>query len=486
MADYATLKAAIQAVIYENGNQEITGSVMQATLLTIVNSLGANYQYAGVATPSTNPGTPDQRVFYIAGAGTYPNFNSAIIPEGNIGLFKYNDSWVLETVSVGKNYDNDITRIGLDLEEIKSKTNDIFPNYGDSLYIIDNAGFVIAKIDKDGIITTDIKTNFVRGDWYKSELYVADNNGNVIFRLFNGGIETPLLSAKNVAKNDWYNKIVATYGDSVTAVNNGDFVFPFPITQNNWGNRVADYFNFAKQYGRGIGSTTFMWRNGHGGQVAWVDPITGNYVGRNDSYNYDNYIGHVTIPAGCTPIRGDGCSWLRIKSMFPDSIKNEIQSVLVMFHNDYHQNMDTDVEFIVGNTTDPEWAASTEYATLGGDYNIETVQGGIASTIMKLQTRLPNAKIIIMTPISGVYAESGVLDGDFDNTQSALMLKLAKTVKDIAMRMSIPCIDNYANDGINSLNRTEYIYDNIHPYTEKGSKAVAASIIGQLKTIISL
>lgn len=98
MADYATLKAAIQAVIYENGNQEITGSVMQATLLAMVNSLGANYQYAGIATPSTNPGTPDQNVFYIAGtAGTYVNFGNIVLTEGEVAILKYNGSWTKET-----------------------------------------------------------------------------------------------------------------------------------------------------------------------------------------------------------------------------------------------------------------------------------------------------------------------------------------------------------------------------------------------------
>ena len=98
MADYATLKAAIQAVIYENGNQEITGSVMQATLLAMVNSLGANYQYAGIATPSTNPGTPDQNVFYLAStAGTYVNFGNIVLAEGEVAVLKYNGSWTKDT-----------------------------------------------------------------------------------------------------------------------------------------------------------------------------------------------------------------------------------------------------------------------------------------------------------------------------------------------------------------------------------------------------
>lgn len=341
----------------------------------------------------------------------------------------------------------------------------------------------LSALDRE-VIDLKRDTKGIFADSYSDTFYIADDAGNVIAKIDKDGLFTTLLSARNVDKNAWGDKVVATYGDSITAVNNGDFSRPFTITQNNWGNRVADYLQMLKQYGRGIGSTTFMWRNGHGGQVAWCNSLTGEYVGRDDSYNYDNYVGHVTIPEGCTAVRGDGCSWLRITTMFPASIKDTIDAVLVQFHNDYHQDMGTGVQFIENDTSDPEWAASSQYAVLGGDYNIATVQGGIASTIMKLQAWMPNAKIILMTPISGVYSTADGLDGNFDNAQSALMFSLRNVVADIAARMSISCIDVYGNDGINSLNRTSYIYDNIHPYTAKGSKAIAAAVIGQLKQII--
>ena len=66
MANYSNLKAAIADVIKTNGTKAITGQVLQDTLNSIVSVIGANYQFAGVATPSTNPGTPDQNVFYFA------------------------------------------------------------------------------------------------------------------------------------------------------------------------------------------------------------------------------------------------------------------------------------------------------------------------------------------------------------------------------------------------------------------------------------
>lgn len=101
MANYATLKAAVADVVKTNGAQEITGANLQAVLLSIINSIGANYTFAGVATPSTSAGTPDQNVFYIGGAGTYANFgDSYTVPKGAIGVFLYNGSWSNSYVNI--------------------------------------------------------------------------------------------------------------------------------------------------------------------------------------------------------------------------------------------------------------------------------------------------------------------------------------------------------------------------------------------------
>ena len=67
MSEYSSLKATINANIKANNNQEITGSIMNSVLTAMVNSLGAGYQFIGLATP-TNPGsnqTPDYNCFYL-------------------------------------------------------------------------------------------------------------------------------------------------------------------------------------------------------------------------------------------------------------------------------------------------------------------------------------------------------------------------------------------------------------------------------------
>lgn len=100
MAKYATLKATIDEIITTNGNYEISGEDMRNTLKAIVDSLGADYQFVGVATPATEPGTPDQNVVYLAGPGTYPNFGPTTVKTFQIGIFKYNGTWVYDILDL--------------------------------------------------------------------------------------------------------------------------------------------------------------------------------------------------------------------------------------------------------------------------------------------------------------------------------------------------------------------------------------------------
>ena len=96
MANWVKLKETIANVIKTNGNQEITGQVLQNTLNNIVNAVGKNATFAGIATPSTNPGTPDGPVFYLAIApGVYSNFDNNYISDVSIILRK-NTAWVIK------------------------------------------------------------------------------------------------------------------------------------------------------------------------------------------------------------------------------------------------------------------------------------------------------------------------------------------------------------------------------------------------------
>ncbi len=96
MSNYNNLKTTIDANIKQNGNQEITGSILNSVLNQMVNILGTGYQFAGVAAldPATDPGTPDAKVFYIAnGKGTYTNFGGIEVTEDDVVVLYWDSAW---------------------------------------------------------------------------------------------------------------------------------------------------------------------------------------------------------------------------------------------------------------------------------------------------------------------------------------------------------------------------------------------------------
>ena len=104
MSNYNSLKTTIDANIKQNGRQEITGQILNTVLNQMVNILGTGYQFAGVATTATNPGTPDAKVFYIAnGKGTYTNFGGLEVTEDEVVVLYWDSSWHKEATGIASN-----------------------------------------------------------------------------------------------------------------------------------------------------------------------------------------------------------------------------------------------------------------------------------------------------------------------------------------------------------------------------------------------
>nr|UVX39894.1 MAG: hypothetical protein [Bacteriophage sp.] len=103
MTNWTKLKKAIADVIKTNGNQEITGAIMQHTLISIVDNLGDNAQFGGVAVPSTVPADTDGSLFYLAATqGTYPNFNNIEVDASEMAVFTKNTAgtWVKTSLPI--------------------------------------------------------------------------------------------------------------------------------------------------------------------------------------------------------------------------------------------------------------------------------------------------------------------------------------------------------------------------------------------------
>ena len=123
MSNYNSLKATIDANIKQNGNQEITGQILNSVLNQMVNILGTGYQFAGVATIATNPGTPDAKVFYIAnGKGTYEKFGGINVTEDDVVVLYWDSSW--HKVSTGIASQEKLTELDAIKEEVTNALAD--------------------------------------------------------------------------------------------------------------------------------------------------------------------------------------------------------------------------------------------------------------------------------------------------------------------------------------------------------------------------
>jgi hypothetical protein len=104
---YDQIKESIKAVIKENGNYEITGNVLQAVLLSMVDTLGPEYQFLGIATKSTVPVVVEGNSFYITTeVGTYTNFKKSgntAITVGRLGILTSTNGteWNLKPIFIG-------------------------------------------------------------------------------------------------------------------------------------------------------------------------------------------------------------------------------------------------------------------------------------------------------------------------------------------------------------------------------------------------
>lgn len=196
MSKWSTLKAAIANVIKTNGTQAITGSVLQNVLNNIVSSLGENYQFVGIATALTNPGTPDGNVFYLAGEGIYANFSNLVIDTGLLGILIWNGSWSKQTLEIGAGSGNMILEWNTDVATTRKQ---VLSKYRKSLLQIS-----YKSADGDVINEQYIGTSTTDTEWSKDSNWERISNQEQLTELSNNLLY--LENANNLNPNfidDW-------------------------------------------------------------------------------------------------------------------------------------------------------------------------------------------------------------------------------------------------------------------------------------------
>ena len=138
---YNALNNLIDAYIYANGVQAITGQILNGVLKQMVSQLGSGYHLMGVAGPETTPEQNDYAMAYFAAtAGEYTDFGGITLAPGEVAVLLTfgNGSWEKRTiynVPTGtddlENTANFITNAVTDLVNYYTKTevDDTLENY---------------------------------------------------------------------------------------------------------------------------------------------------------------------------------------------------------------------------------------------------------------------------------------------------------------------------------------------------------------------
>lgn len=243
---WTQLKNAINDTIKANNNQEITGSVLNSILNSIVNNIGKYATFAGIATPSTNPGVFEGPVVFFANtAGIYPNFGNIVVNDNQI-IALYNidgSSWesyeianntittnriangaintkklqdkcvtsekiadgaINELVSEEFNKINtDISNLRIDLSNISSAQSYVTQIQENMFAICDDQGSIAFCVTANGIDAAVLTEHFINilkaidglGDKTITETYYVDDGytQNIYWRFDNGIGSSPYL-----------------------------------------------------------------------------------------------------------------------------------------------------------------------------------------------------------------------------------------------------------------------------------------------------
>jgi lysophospholipase L1-like esterase len=249
-------------------------------------------------------------------------------------------------------------------------------------------------------------------------------------RIFNS--LTNIAETKGKKITGYKSKKWISYGDSITS-------------SNGWQPAVAKRLGLT-HVNRGIGGTTIT----ENGSIAWIDQ-NGNYKGQPPKPQ----------PNGTIEILSSMCNSQRINATIP---------------------LDTQLLTIMGGTNDfgrglplGKGFPTNERPNL----DESTFIGALCSMIEKIQTRLPNCRIILMTPVPRYH------NGKYEDKNKAgyLTSDYARAVKDVATFYALPCIDLYSNVGWNRMNGEYYLIDSMHPNKTRGYKRVSEIVIGALEVL---
>lgn len=423
MSNYASLKATINANIRENNNQEITGVVLNSVLNGMVDALGTGYLFKGIASTSTNPGSPDEKVFYIAGeTGTFSYFGSLTANENELTIFYFDSSWhkVAATIT---------TEHPVEVGDEQNSDLDITDTMGNILVRFANGHIKVKNFD-----SSDIPHPVDIGNTSSSDVdfEIADDQGNVLVRFKNGYIQTANFNAESFYRNTiLQNKRFSFIGDSITSFSGKAGV-------------TNPYYPH--------GDITMI------GQM-WYSRLASLCQAS---------INRVSATGGSCITDGYGTA-------------PSFQGRLAELNSAGETGMSPEFIFILGGVND--WntgAALGDYTeTYTDDETLPTTFiPSYRRLLYKMQTTYPNAEIVALTPIRSYY---GSLSSSYPPIKGGRNLNdYVDAIKKCCELHGVVCVDLYNMINLSLANISTYTNDKLHPKAdlmEKVAKIIYQQIL---------
>lgn len=209
---YTNLINDIKQAIYNNGEELITGKVLQDVLVEMVNNLGSGYTYKGVATLSTTPDTTTPNIFYLLGeVGTYTNIGS-IQHQSGIGIALWNGTaWSYQNVPSSAIVATDATPTANSTNPVQS--GGVKKALGDEHY----AWTTNRILDLRGGVGTTLPNSQGNTNWGYVDIQV--NEGDIITLNARGG---------NYGAWGWAdaNNVILSWSGTNVTISNQQFVAP--------------------------------------------------------------------------------------------------------------------------------------------------------------------------------------------------------------------------------------------------------------------
>lgn len=132
------------------------------------------------------------------------------------------------------------------------------------------------------------------------------------------------------------------------------------------------------------------------------------------------------------------------------------------------------------------------YIVYGGynDWNTDksetTFTSAVESVINYIQTNMPDARILVMTPPQR-YTEGGK-DGSIKNSADLTLKEYGEKIMQICEKHAIPYVDLYTKSGLYpylSVNNSKYYSDGLHP-NANGHKLIYTTMYGEVMKLLSL